>query len=319
MCSNRMQEDEALDAAETQQALGRKAAACGLSSAPRRDTGFHFVDHLAREAKTLAGIEALTAASYVVRSTIHPALQRATETALQDGLARYERNTGRSEFDGAGGEPGGSDPAHRSRAESRREPAWQQALESARLPLYDVHWPPAVVVGSARQAGPRSVRVGLADGRVLPLIGRRAPRRAAQAPRCRLCARHRGQGQEGGARRVARARRRCRARRWCWRTNRPHPRDGRRLLLSAEPAQPRHAGAAPAGLDVQAAHLSGGACARACSPTRWCWTSRSRCRRSAVSSIRARAAGLLDAEELRRRQRPASSRCAARWKIRGTS
>src|SRR5215211_5088350 len=64
----------------------------------RRNGAFHFVDYLDREAKTLAGIESLTAASYNVRSTIIPALQRATEAALQEGLARYELNTGRFNF-----------------------------------------------------------------------------------------------------------------------------------------------------------------------------------------------------------------------------
>ena len=42
-----------------------------------------------------------------------------------------------------------------------------------------------------------------------------------------------------------------------------------RLLLSAEPAQPHHPGHAPAGLRDQAAELSRGAAARACSPIRW--------------------------------------------------
>ena len=53
---------------------------------PRRDIGFHFVDQVAREAKSVAGIEAITANSYTVRSTINPQLQRAVEAALQEGL-----------------------------------------------------------------------------------------------------------------------------------------------------------------------------------------------------------------------------------------
>ncbi len=36
-----------------------------------------------------------------MRSTINPALQRAAETALQDGLARYELSTGARRFSGA--------------------------------------------------------------------------------------------------------------------------------------------------------------------------------------------------------------------------
>ena len=59
---------------------------------PRRDIGFRFVDQVAREAKSIAGIEAITANSYTVRSTISPPLQRAVEEALQEGLSRYERS-----------------------------------------------------------------------------------------------------------------------------------------------------------------------------------------------------------------------------------
>src|SRR6516162_1833013 len=65
---------------------------------PRRDIGFHFVDQVAREAKAVAGVEAITANSYVVRSTINLPLQRAVEEALQEGLWRYERNAGRTQF-----------------------------------------------------------------------------------------------------------------------------------------------------------------------------------------------------------------------------
>jgi penicillin-binding protein 1A len=49
-------------------------------------------------------------------------------------------------------------------------PVWQQALLAAHLPLYDVHWTPAVVVdkGGGRK-GNGVIRVGLSDGRVMPL------------------------------------------------------------------------------------------------------------------------------------------------------
>src|SRR5216684_4224894 len=65
---------------------------------PRRDIGFHFVDQVAREARAVAGIEAITAHSYTVRSTINPQLQRAVEATLQEGLWRYERSAGRVSF-----------------------------------------------------------------------------------------------------------------------------------------------------------------------------------------------------------------------------
>jgi membrane carboxypeptidase/penicillin-binding protein len=137
---------------------------------PRRDIGFHFVDQVAREAKALAGLDAITANSYIVRSTISPPLQRAAEEALQEGLWRYERNAGRLAFRG---------PEARlalavkriegTRSADDKRPAWQEALAQARLPLYDVHWTPAIVVEKPGGRKGETWRVGLADGRILPL------------------------------------------------------------------------------------------------------------------------------------------------------
>src|ERR1043166_6259528 len=93
-----MQEDEANPA---EQPAGRGLPSLPTLVAyerPRRDIGFHFVDQVAREAKSLAGIDAITANSYTVRSTINPQLQRAVESALQEGLSRYERGAGRVQF-----------------------------------------------------------------------------------------------------------------------------------------------------------------------------------------------------------------------------
>ena len=137
---------------------------------PRRDIGFYFVDQVAREARSAAGIEAITAHSYAVHSTIDPPLQRAVEAALQEGLSRYERDAGRVQFRRA--EANLSQAIARIEADTAggdRRPPWQRALAAARLPLYDVHWTPALVLekpsGSKRDAW----RVGLADGRILPL------------------------------------------------------------------------------------------------------------------------------------------------------
>src|SRR4029450_7791112 len=90
----RMKEDKAIGDAEARQLTGMPRLAA--IDRPRRETGFHFIDYLAREAKSVAG--GLTSESYTVRSTINPALQRATETALQDGLAAYEKDSGRAQF-----------------------------------------------------------------------------------------------------------------------------------------------------------------------------------------------------------------------------
>ena len=71
----RMQEDGVISAEQKDQALAEPPKLVAYER-PRRDTGFHFIDHLAREAKS-AGVESLTAESYTVHSTIDPELQRA--------------------------------------------------------------------------------------------------------------------------------------------------------------------------------------------------------------------------------------------------
>jgi penicillin-binding protein 1A len=182
---NRMREDGHLDAAAGEQAL-RALPDRVADKRERRDTAFHFVDHLSREARVAAGIASLTAGSYNVRSTLDPALQRATEAALQEGLAQYELRTGRMQFEAP--EANLSEAIARIAAEQTAPAtglAWQQALAAARLPLYDVHWTPAVVLhetGAKPAQGKRSqarLQVGLADGRTLPLAPR--PSKALRA------------------------------------------------------------------------------------------------------------------------------------------
>ena len=132
---------------------------------------FHFVDQVGREAKTLAGIEGITANSYTVRSTINVPLQRAVEQTLQEGLWRYERSAGRSRF---------------VRAEANLAKAIQ-AIEGDPKKAADKR--PALAEGPDRPRGCRSTtstgrraivvekpgrknetwRVGLADGRIMPL------------------------------------------------------------------------------------------------------------------------------------------------------
>lgn len=134
----------------------------------RQDVGFHFVDQVQREAKTLPNVGALNASSYVVRTTINPQLQRATESILQEGLARYELNTGRAKFTGA--EANLTDAiAALSKDDKLSGPAWLAALKNVRLPLYDVHWEPAVIVENGRTKKGDVITAGLADGRLLPL------------------------------------------------------------------------------------------------------------------------------------------------------
>src|SRR5712691_1083161 len=139
---SRMKEDGAIGAEQSDR-MSKDLPALAAYERSRRDTGFHFLDHFVREAKAAAGIETLTASSYVVHATVNPELQRAAETALQDGLARYELNTGRSKFQGA--EANLSEAVQRIAAEQKAgDPPWRIALRGARLPLYDVHWSPAI-------------------------------------------------------------------------------------------------------------------------------------------------------------------------------
>jgi len=167
----RMQEDGAISAAQKDAALAPppKLVAYQLS---RRDTGFHFIDFLGREAKA-DGVASLTARSYTVHSTIDAQLQRDTEAALQEGLARYELSTGRMQFRGP--EANIADAVRKLDSDNRAAtpsatPAWQQALAAVRLPLYDVHWTPAVVLAKGDgKKGDGAIRVGLPDGRIVPL------------------------------------------------------------------------------------------------------------------------------------------------------
>ena len=166
---SRMQEDGVLAAEQSGHGLPALPRLVAYER-PRRDIGFHFVDQVAREAKSLAGIDAITANSYTVRSTINPQLQRAVEEALQEGLSRYERSTGRVQFRAA--EVNLGQAIQRIDAEKKagdKRPVWQRALASARLPLYDVHWTPAIVLEKPAGKKGEAWRVGLPDGRVLPL------------------------------------------------------------------------------------------------------------------------------------------------------
>ncbi|MDE2284660.1 MAG: transglycosylase domain-containing protein [Hyphomicrobiales bacterium] len=174
----RMQEDGVISEAQKNAALAAPPRLVAFER-PHRDSGFYFTDYLAREAKA-DGIDSLTAAPYTVHSTINAGLQRETEAALQEGLARYEIGAGRMVFRGAEaniadavqkiatGKPSNAASAAAANP-SAAMPAWQQALMATHLPLYDVHWQTAVVLDKGGKRGDGMVHVGLADGRILPL------------------------------------------------------------------------------------------------------------------------------------------------------
>ena len=176
-----------------------------------------------------------------MRSTINAQLQRDTEAALQEGLAEYEMASGRVQFRGP--EANIADAVKKIGPTVRRGmPAWQQALQAVRLPLYDVHWTPAVIVqkGDGKKDD-GAIRVGLPDGRIMPLTGlsyvsrrglglydvvyvnvvesRRSEVRAPAVDARGNPVRPKPQVDRfAAARRNCACGRRCRARRWCWRT-----------------------------------------------------------------------------------------------------
>ena len=170
----RMQEDGSISAEQKEKALAAPPKLVAFAR-PRRDSGLHFIDFLGREARA-DGIPTLTAEPYTVHSTINAALQREAEAALQEGLAHYEMSAGRTQYRGPeaniadavqklnGAKPGGT-----TSGAPNALPAWQQALQEVRLPLADVHWDPAVVLDKGGKRGDGVIRVGLRDGRVLPL------------------------------------------------------------------------------------------------------------------------------------------------------
>ncbi len=176
---SRMREDGLLSPARARAALNNPPKLIAYER-PRRDNGYYFVDHVAREAKALASIDNLTANAYTVHSTIRPDLQRAAEIALQNGLARYEQNMGRAVFLGAEMNIA-SVVARYAKSPDTAQPAWQKALENAYLPLYDVHWTPAVVIDNGRGKGTSgSLRIGLRDGTSMPLTAPPAARQKLQ-------------------------------------------------------------------------------------------------------------------------------------------
>src|SRR5215813_14005015 len=164
----RMEENGAVNSEEGKQAL---AAFPTLIPDERieRASGSYFTGQVARELRTTSALSAFRNGSYRIQSTLHPDLQRETELALQEGLASYEKNAGRVEFQGA--ELNLSDTIDRiaTTANSSTEPRWLQAMKIARLPR-DVQWKAAVVIEKqAGRKGEGAIRVGFADGRVLAL------------------------------------------------------------------------------------------------------------------------------------------------------
>jgi membrane carboxypeptidase/penicillin-binding protein len=165
----RMQDDGAITAAENKQA---RAAFPDIvpDDQVERAPGSYFADYVGRELAATSSLSAFRVGSYRIRSTLQPDLQQATELALQEGLANYERNAGRVEFQGP--ELNLSAAIERLTAEPdpSANPNWLQALKSARLPR-DIQWKAAVVIETGGTRRGQAIRVGVSDGRILSLSG----------------------------------------------------------------------------------------------------------------------------------------------------
>ena len=173
----RMQEDGVITAARSQSALSRRCSRIVAYERPRRDIGFYFVDQIPREAKSRrASKGSAPNPTRCARPSglICSALPR---TALQDGLARYERDDRSRAFPGAG------DKSCRGRRSASRPSA------------------------AARQAGAGSGRSRRRGCRSMTCTGHRrswcSPGRKGEGIACRP---------RGRARAPARDRRRCAAR-----------------------------------------------------------------------------------------------------------
>ena len=234
----------------------------------RRNTGFHLVDEVGREARAGRRHQQPDRQSYQVRSTIRPGLQRAAEAALQDGLAQYEQSAGRVEFQRRRDQYRRRDPQARRRAQgqSASRPGQAELAARARAGADAALRRALDAGGGGREAGTirasNSIRVGLPRRpRAADLdLGQRAPASRINLNDVVYVKVVENSGQKGGPRVELRTRPQVQGvGAGDGEQDRPDAGDGRRLLLSAEPAQPRDAIAPPAGLLAQAADLSRGA------------------------------------------------------------
>ena len=200
----RMQDDGVITDAQLKDAQAERLDIATLSR-PRRDTGFHIVDQLGREARHRRRHRALT--DTVLRGALdHPPAIAAAPRRRRcrtGSPIRAERRPDR--VPRRRDQPRRSDPKTAADPNAdRAKPVWQLALSEFRLPLYDVQWTPAVVVEKRHAEG----RLRIDPGRIA-----RRPRPAAldlfqPTPGARLAVerrdlrqrRPRGSGKQDGTR-----------------------------------------------------------------------------------------------------------------------
>ena len=116
---SRLQEDGVLGPEHASRRLPALPALAAYQ--PRRDIGFHFSDQVAREAKAVAGIEAITANSYTVRSTINAQLQRAAGGGAAGGAFALRAQSRPGLVPVGRSQSRRRDPPHRGGPQGRRQ------------------------------------------------------------------------------------------------------------------------------------------------------------------------------------------------------
>ena len=154
---------------------------------PRRDTGFHFVDHLMREAQTLVGMQSLTV------EVLHGALDHQRQAAARrrggvaggPGALRAEQPAA-SSSDGPEINLGETVMRVNTEQSTRAQRRGRVSSRSGRSRCRARGCRSTTCTGrrrscsrSAATRAARSIRVGLHDGRILPLSTAGARRRRA--------------------------------------------------------------------------------------------------------------------------------------------
>jgi penicillin-binding protein 1A len=133
--------------AEARAAMAEPLVAINRAEIPRDRTGDYFIEAIRRELVARYGEEGSTGiytGGLWIRATIDPAMQRAAEAALRDGLVRYDRPRG---WRGATDRIALGD-------------GWHQRLRSINLPVGYDDWRAAVVLAKAGEVA----TLGFEDG-----------------------------------------------------------------------------------------------------------------------------------------------------------
>jgi len=158
--AKRMVEDNYLSEAQYKEVAAKPLTFTSFISPDIRSAKF-FLNDLQQWVKSNSDLGSLSDESYVVRSTIHPELQKSAERALRDGLVDYEVGWKRTD-------PSNFKAGSIAELMKTVQVSWKEILPRIRSEYYDVHWQLALVIEIHPKT--RAVKVGLPDGRVANLV-----------------------------------------------------------------------------------------------------------------------------------------------------